>query len=242
MKILVITPCTAKKKWDREVDRANQLKPEDFATVALRNRRSERLRRYETPAAEMYEGKGHLHLMNGVKDLRDSRHPISHDIIVKVRIISPGYGLLKEKDPIVPYDYDFKGGDGEIRYRGKELRIREKIERILPSYDMVFFLLGKRYVTACRLPFRVLNPVTQIFLVAPKSQGPIFADGRHVHAVCVRDELIHEFDEANPFDLKEVVFERLCRVARDRGLPVFEEVKKNPQRIKEIVLECNGRR
>ena len=196
------------------------------------------MRRYETPAAQMYKGPGHLRVMNGVTNLRDT---FKQDIIVDVRIISPGYGLLDEHKPIVPYDYDFKGlGEGEIRFRGKELRIREKIERILPSYSMGLFLLGKKYVTACRLPFKVPNPVTQIFLVAPKSQNRISADGRHVHAVCVRDELIRQLDEANNHFLKEVVFERLCKVACDRGLEVFEEVKRNPKRIIEMALNCNG--
>ena len=233
MKILVITPCTAKKKYSP----SNQLKPADFESPEQLKKRTRELKKYETPAAKMYTGPSHTPVKEGVGALR--RHEPD---IVGWHIVSPGYGLLHEEDPIVPYDYDFKGlGDGEIRYRGKELGIREEIQRMLPSYDMVFFLLGKRYVTACRLPFRVPNPVTQIFLVAPKSQDRILADGRHVHAVCVGDKLIRQFDEANKNNLKGVVFERLCRVARDQGLPVFGEVKRNPQRMIEMVLECNKR-
>jgi hypothetical protein len=121
MKILVITACTAKKKFDRQVDRPNQLQPEDFSSPERLNRRTHELRRYETPAAQMYKGPGHLRVMNGVKNLR---HRFRRGVI-DVGIISPGYGLLDEHKPIVPYDYDFKGlGEGEIRYRGKELRIR----------------------------------------------------------------------------------------------------------------------
>ena len=198
-----------------------------------------KLKRYETPAAEMCEGNGHISVMNGVNDLR---HKFGLGI-VDVRIISPGYGLLDEESLIVPYNYDFKGGDPEIRYRGMKLRIREKIERILPSYDLVFFLLGKKYVTACRLPFRVPNPVSQIFLAPPSWKNTILDRSPNANVVVTDwNELKTEFPGTAPRYLKEAVFERLCRVARDQGLPLFETVKENPKQIIEKVLECNRRR
>ena len=232
MKILVITACTARKKHEPP----NQLQPKDFATPGLLRLGSRRLEEFETPAAQMYTGDGHLHLMNGVKNLRRT----FGQGIVDVRIISPGYGLLNEDDPIVPYDYTFAGlGQAGILKIVLKLEIHEEIKRLLPSYDLAFFLLSDDYVTACRLPFRVPNPVTQIFLVGPKSQDRILADGRHVRAVCVGDKLIRQFDEANKNNLKGVVFERLCRVACERGLEVFEEVRKNPQLIIKMVVNCN---
>ena len=171
MKVLVITACTSRNRFQPD----NQLTREDFLSPKRLNRRSRELRRYETPAAQMYTGDGHLHLMNGVKKLR---HAFGRGII-DVHIISPGYGLLNEADPIVPYDYTFHGqSQEEIRQRSRELRIRPRVEDLLSNYDLAFFLLSKDYVTACMLPFRVLNPVTQIFLVAPALEYTIPVDRR----------------------------------------------------------------
>ena len=235
MKILVITACTAKKKWDRQVDLADQLQPKDCVTVGLRNRRSESLEGYKTPAAEMYTGDGHLRLMNGVTNLRDT---FKQDIIVDVRIISPGYGLLHEEDYIVPYSYNFSNyPNSDIKQRSKKLKIHPKIECSLSRYDVAFFLLSEPYLTACLLPFDVKKPPVQIFLVA-EGAPEIFSSNRpHIHAVCVGDELIPQLDGANNYNLKEVVFDILCTVACNQGLQVFEKVKSNPQQILKMVLE-----
>ena len=250
MKILVITACTAKKKWDRQVDRANQLKPEDFATVPLRNRRSEKLHRYKTRAAEMYTGDGHKRLMNGVKNLRRTFGPD----VVDLYIISPCYGLLNEVEKIVPYDYDFKNFPvWKIQQRSKKLKIKSTIESLLSRYDLAFFLLSEPYIIAClpcKLPFCVEKPVVQIFLVAEGAQKRI-PPNPHIRVVHPGG-LVDRLEGANNYNVKEIVFERLCKLACkhgknhtgnggtcDPGNQVFEEVKRNPQRIIEMVLECN---
>ena len=228
MKVLVITICTAKKLYQP----SNRLMREDFASCEGLKRRSRELNAYKTPAAEMYTGSGHLHLMNGVNNLRRT---FKQRIIVDLRIISPGYGLLNECDLIVPYNYTFEGqGPVAIRQRSRRLRIHENIECLLSSYDMVFFLLSENYVTACELPFPGPES-TQIFLVPPGLMGQISANGLYIHAVCLEPELVDRFPSANPRNLKGVVFERLCTDACDRGIWVFEEVKRNPQRIVEFI-------
>ena len=185
----------------------------------------------------MYQGKGHLHLMKGVRRLRNT----FGQGIVDVRIISPGYGLLNEEDLIVPYDYDFSDDPiWKIKQRSNQLKIHSKIECSLSRYDLAFFLLSKAYVTACKPPFDVQRPAVQIFLVAEGAQKKIPANRPYIHAVCAREKLVDQLPGANKYNLKEVVFERLCKVACDRGLEVFEEVKRNPKRMIEMVLDCNG--
>ena len=259
MKSLVITACTARKKHEPP----NQLMPADFQPPGRLNRRTRELERYKTPAAEMYTGDGHNRLMNGVKNLRRT----FGQGIVDVRIISPGYGLLEEDTLIVPYDYTFDGlGQDEIRRRSKTLEIHRKVKCLLPSYDVAFFLLSKDYVTACLLPFVIQNPAEQIFLVSESDQGIIPPNRPHIHAVCAGRRLIDQLDgDATNYNLKGVVFERLCKVACNRGhrvfddgernppteggaaFPggsahqVFEEVRRNPQRMIEIVRDCNRR-
>ena len=227
MKILVITACTADKKFDK-LKLPDQLEPDDCKNPGLLKLKSKPLQRYETPAAQMYTGNGHLRVMNGVKDLRRT----FGQGIVDVRIISPAYGLLHEKDYIVPYSYNFSDyPNWKIEQRSRKLKIHPEVECLLPSYDLAFFLLSEPYLTACLLPFDVPKPPIQIFLVAEGAQKKVASNRPHIHAVCIGDELISQLDGATPFNLKEVVFERLCRVACNRGLHVFEEVKRDPQRI-----------
>ena len=225
----------SEKKWDRQVDLADQLQPKDFVTVGLRNRRSEKLHRYKTRAAEMYTGDGHKRLMNGVKNLRNT---IEQGIVVDVRIISPAYGLLNEEDWIVPYNYDFSDyPNWKIEQRSKKLKIHPKIECSLSRYDLAFFLLSEPYFTACLLPFDVKKPPVQIFLVAEGAQEIFSSNRPHIHAVCVGDELIPQLDGANNYNIKEIVFDILCTVACNQGLQVFEKVKSNSQQILKMVLE-----
>ena len=249
MKILVITNSTAKKIFSPP----NQLTSVDFVDRERLNRRTHELRRYETPAAQMYTGDGHLRLMDGVKNLRRTFGPD----VVNLYIISPGYGLLNEETPIVPYDYTFDGL--------QKLEIHPEIKRLLSSYDLAFFLLSEPYLTACQLPFRVSNSATQIFLIAPGLLAAIPANRPYIHAVTAGVELMVQLEGANKFNLKGVVFERLCKAVCNRGHQVFddgernppteggaafpggsahqvfEEVRRNPQRIIEMVLDCNRR-
>ena len=228
MKILVVSSCTGKQKFNPP----NLLRPADFGSPERLNRRWRELRRFETPAAQMYRGSGHLHMINGVKDLR---HTFGRGII-DVRMISPGYGLLNEEDPVVPYDYSFRGQRQEtIRQRSQQLRIRPALEDLLPSYDLAFFLLYKDYITACMLPFRVLNPVKQIFFVASSLKRTIPVDRRYIHAVRAGMALIDQLAGANKYNLKGVVFESLCAAACAQGLRVLEEVKRDPQKILEFI-------
>ena len=236
IRILVITACTADKKFDK-LKLPNQLKPADFRTPGLLRRKSEKLEKFKTRAAEMYTGDGHQHLMSGVKKLRDT---FGQDINVDVRIISPGYGLLNEKTHIVPYDYDFsKLSIVQIKQLSTKLKIHSKIECSLSRCNLAFFLLSEPYIIAClpcKLPFSVKKPVAQIFLVAEGAQKRI-PPNPYIHAVTVGEEL-----GASNYNRKEVVFEKFCKVAcDDRGLKVFEEVKRAPQQIIKMVLDCNRR-
>ena len=246
----------------KKIKRPNQLKREDFATPGRLNRRTRELRAFETPAAQMYTGDGHLRLMNGARDLR---HTFGQGI-VDVRIISLGYGLLNEEDLIVPYDYDFSDDPiWKIKPRSNQLKIHSKIECSLSRYDLAFFLLSKKYVTACLLPFVIQNPAEQIFLVSESDQDIIPRNRPHIHTVCAGRRLIAQLGGATNYKLKGAVFERLCKVACNRRLEVFdegernppteggaalagasahqvfEEVKRNPQGIIEMVLDCNRR-
>ena len=89
----------------------------------------------------------------------------------------------------------------------------------------------------------------RFFLVAPSLENRICGDRRYIHAVCAGMELVGQLEGATRYNLKGVVFERLCTVACERGRNrtgngcscdpgkrVFEEVKRNPQRMIDMVL------
>ena len=241
MKVLIITACTALKKHKPP----NQLTWDDFVSPDRLPERIRELKAFETPATQMYKGGAHRRLKAGVKELR----AIYGSDIVDLRIISAGYGLLDEAEIIVPYNVAFRNVTtgknltrSELLDRYTHLQIHKDVERLILDYDLVFFLLGQDYVKALELPFNVPDTVTQIFLAPPSWKRMItdFSPNAYV-VVTAWKELAAKLEGANKNNLKGVVFERLCAVACDRGLEVFEEVRKNPQLIIEMVLDCNRR-
>ena len=182
MRILVITACTAWKKHKPP----NQLTWDDFVSPDRLPERIRELKTFETPAAQMYKGRGHLCVMNGVKNLR---HRFGQGVI-DVRIISAGYGLLDEAEIIVPYNVAFRKVTtgktltrDELLDRYTHLQIHKDVERLILGYNLVFFLLGQDYVKALELPLNVPDTVTQIFLAPPSWQRMIPDCSPNVHVV-----------------------------------------------------------
>ena len=147
--------------------------------------------------------------------------------------------MLNEEDVIVPYNYDFSNyPNWKIEQRSRQLKIHPKIECSLSRYNLAFFLLSEKYVTACILPFVVEKSALQIFLIPEGVQKNIPNPRPYIRTVCVGEEL-DQLEGATPRNRKEVVFEKWCKVACNRGLEVFEKVKRNPQQMIEMVLDCN---
>ena len=158
MRTLVITSCTGRKKHKP----LNQLQYEDFTSTERHRKQTAELKDFEASAAEMYTGQQHLYLMDGLRQLRETHG----QTVVDLNIISAGYGLLSGKDVIVPYNVTFqKLKKKEILERSNNLQIHEHLETLIVDYDLVFFLLGKEYVQALKLPFQNTDSVTQIFLL-----------------------------------------------------------------------------
>ena len=229
MKILVITSCTGRKKYKP----TNQLQPEDFLSTERLETRSAELKDFEVPAAKMYIGQQHRYLMAGLRQLRE----IYGQTVVDLHIISAGYGLLSENDVIVPYNVTFqKLKKKEVLERSSNLQIHEQVETLIKDYDLVFYLLGKEYVQALQLSFKIPDTITQVFLAAP-SWKYIFSDFLpDIHVVCAGDNLVDQLDGATKYNLKGFIFKQLCDVICDQGLQVFKEIKKNPRQILDVAL------
>jgi hypothetical protein len=88
-------------------------------------------------------------MMRGVEHLRTNFSLATFD----VAIISAGYGLICEEKKIAPYDITFTcKGSPWIRERREVLKIPAKTRKLLSEYQVVFFLLGKEYLTSVDLP------------------------------------------------------------------------------------------
>ncbi len=229
MKILVITSCTSEKKHKT----ANQLQPEDFLSVERLAARSAELKSFKTPAAEMYTGRQHRLLMEGLEQIR----ACYGEKVVDLHIISAGYGLLSESDVIVPYNVTFQNlKTKQLLARSDSLQLHERVETLIADYDLVFFLLGKEYVQALQLPFKIPSTITQIFLAAPSWKYVFSNFLSDIHVVCAGRDLADQFDGANNYNLKGFIFKKVCEVVCHEGLQVFEKMRQSPQRIPDIVL------
>ena len=222
MKILVITSCTGRKKHKPP----NQLKCEDFASPERLRQRTAELKDFKDSAAEMYIGEQHRYLMAGLKRLRK----VYGQAVADLHIISAGYGLLSENDVIVPYNVTFqKLKKKEILERSDNLQIHEQVETLIEGYDLVFYLLGKEYVQALQLPFKIPDTITQVFLAAPSWKYVFSKFLSDIHVICAGRDLADQIDGATGYNLKGFVFKRLCDVAYRDGLHVFEQIMRNPQ-------------
>ena len=227
MHILVITSCTGRKKHKPP----NQLNYEDFDSSERFHRRTVELKGFKVPAAEMYTGQQHQHLMAGLEEVRK----VYGLAVIDLHIISAGYGLLAEDDVIVPYNVTFSGlNKGDLLARSDSLQLHKHVATLIAGYDLVFFLLGKEYVQALQLLFEVPDTVTQIFLLG-SGYKRLIPDSPNVHFVPAGSDLARELGVMG-VALKGFVFKLLCEVVRRDGLQVFEKVRQNPQLIPKIAL------
>lgn len=224
MRILVISPCS--KEQIPEIP--NKLQPIDFSSCNRLAKGMERLKDYKTPAAEMYEGREHKKIMRGLRKIRRCYGRESVDL----SIISTGYGLVCESRCIVPYDVD---PDKSLVLKRSE-KLHTDIEKLIKNYDLVFFLLGRKYCNGLKLhkrPFDVPNTVTQIFLIFTRTTGYRNLIPEYLPNCDAVELNSNEFRDT--YTAKGLVFNRLCEAACREGFHVFEQVKEDPQRLLEIV-------
>jgi hypothetical protein len=145
--MLVVTSCTGSKA----VSCAAPLTLDDFREPARLARREHDLALQEVvrPAAEMYTGRQHLHVLDGVRTLRQRFGQTS----VALGILSAGYGLLAESRPIAPYDASFNDMTrSEARAWARQLQVPEMTRGAMHGFPLVVFLLGSRYLDAIEPP------------------------------------------------------------------------------------------
>ncbi|BAZ19259.1 queuine tRNA-ribosyltransferase (plasmid) [Kalymmatonema gypsitolerans NIES-4073] len=164
LRTLIITSCTGKKLHNP----TNQLTIEDFKDTERLRERTQSLSEFSCPSGQMYTGLQHLRLMEGVDILR------SHfgREVVDVKIISAAYGLIPEDKVIVPYSVTFNSmKSDEISSWANFIGIHKDFQEAVIGYDLVFVLLGDKYIRALNLPIETHPKQTFIFLASNKSRN-----------------------------------------------------------------------
>ncbi|MEB3160927.1 MAG: hypothetical protein VKL20_05660, partial [Synechocystis sp.] len=163
LRLLVVTSCTGEKRVKSE----KSLIWEDFQDLDRLQARETDLQALAMPAATLYTGAQHLHVMAGVNLLRET----FGTNYVDVKILSAGYGLIDEYREVVPYEVTFNDLKlAELDRWSKTLNIREDFEKAIAEYDLIFVLLGERYLRALALPVVTKKEQTLIFFASGKSE------------------------------------------------------------------------
>jgi len=161
-RILIITSCTGKKRFKP----TNLLTIEDFQNLEILNKRSEALSEFACPAYQMYTGLQHLRVMEAINTLRSSLGRKAVDL----KILSAGYGLISEDKIIVPYSVTFNSmKHDELRIWGNFLKVHEEFQKAIIGYDLIFILLGDKYLHSLSLPVESQPTQTFISLASHKS-------------------------------------------------------------------------
>lgn len=169
-RILIVTSCTKDKKLlpglQQQQLSAEQLWDEgDDDRIA---RDFGPLEQYRIPAGQLYTGRQHQLLMQGVTLLRDI---FGHDV-VDVKIISAGFGVVDETQPLPPYNVTFADqATTNILAVAQKLHIPQAMNQLMTNeYDCAFFLLGENYLLSLGLPFAQHPNFPCLFLAGPSSR------------------------------------------------------------------------
>jgi len=188
--IRILTSCTKQKAVSCE----NSITAEDFRRGAdFVSDREKELSDYKIPAGRMYTGLKHRHLMHGIQTVRQKGEEFKIDL----SIISAGYGVVEENEPIVPYERSFNGkSKTEIRELAGRLDIPKDTRRFLAQpADLILVLLGGNYLHVIDLDEEVRFGGDTIFLCSQSAVDSL-PDWRRVKKIPVTQQTSRQFSEA----------------------------------------------
>jgi len=159
----------------------------------------------------MYTGKQHWHLMEGVRAIRRKRT----DVRVNLSIISAGYGVVSEEQPIAPYERAFNGkSKADVEGLAQRLNIPHDVRQFLTrSADLTLVLLGKKYLQAIDPDENIAFGGPTLLFCSGQSAKSL-PDWKHVKKVPVTRETAKRFSEGLVW-LKGYLAKRLLVKASD---------------------------
>lgn len=227
VKTLIITSCTGEKKFKPE----NELIQQDFESEETLAKREQELKEYQLNACDIYTGMQHLRLMEGIELLREN----FGNEIVKLSIISAGYGLVNEKKKIVPYEVTFNNmGSKEIIEWSDHLKISESLSNEITKYDLIIFLLGDKYIRSLQLPIKGVNENQKLVFLASKTSKKFIPDTNPYYFLEVGQNDAKEFSYGL-VGLKGYLFKLLSKEIVSKGKELLNEIYDDPTLIMEIL-------
>jgi len=192
VKILIVTSCTKDKIKPPDLPDHNQLTSEqlwDDCNDDRVTRSFGELENHKIPANELYRGRQHVQLMQAVNQLRQ----VFGEDVVDVKIISAGFGLVDETQPLPPYNATFNDLPSfKIKELARRLGIPRKANQLISQpYNCAFFLLGESYLTSLGLPFTKVPNFPCLFLAGPSNHKKIPRRRPYYHYVPIgQDEAV----------------------------------------------------
>lgn len=216
--LLVITSCTKSKVIAPDCPAGDILTSHDLWDGREDSRAARHygeLERYRRPAGQLYRGTQHQEIMRGVELLRN----VFGHHAVEVKIISAGFGLVDEHQPIPPYEATFAGvGSSKIKTISKRLSIPSSVSALLAgSYSCAFFLLGEGYLRSLGLPYPDTPVFPCFFLVSPTNQKYV-PQGAAYHRIQVDESDVRAFG-CGMIGIKGHLFYLFARQIVSQGSP-----------------------
>jgi hypothetical protein len=226
MRTLVITPCSTKQRGNV----ADPAHATDLADPGRRRQVQDRLAAFACPAFEMYTSTHYRLIRDGVQAVwqRWGRET------VEIAILSSGYGLLQADDVIVPYDVTFDEFDeAELTRWTAHLQISQQVSILVQDYDLVFYLLGGRYLSVLNLPLDVPDSVQQIVFTAQDSL-PLVPAVPNLHPFVADGGMAARRWHVKASHVRGFLFGRLCRQIVQHGSVVLEWLYHYPQDTEQL--------
>lgn len=226
VRTLVITSCTGEKLYKPE----NQLLLNDFKDKKILKIKEENLSFYKYAAGEMYTGKQHKRLMEGIDLLRNK---YGREII-DVNIVSAGYGFIDELKQIVPYEVTFNSMKAnEVLEWSNFLDINNKVSEKIKEYDLVFFLLGDQYLKSIQLPLKGTSKDQKLIFLANKASKKVIPNNKPYYRIEITQDDTKDFGSGN-IELKGHLFKLISQeIAEDKDL--IQNLYENPYEIINIL-------
>jgi hypothetical protein len=197
--LLVISPGGRKKVYAPP----HLLHYEDFQNQARLH--DPELDRFRLPACELYNGPHHRLVMEGVQALR------SVGVRVDLRLLSPAWGLLRETEPILPYDLPLDQlNRAEAEAWLERLGLGRAIQEAVAGAGLAILLLPAKYLRPLRAAGHQLRPPQGGRLLAFVAPGDSGWTGEGVVKVSVDPALTKSFGAPNTA-LKGALFRALAR-------------------------------
>lgn len=224
-RILVVTSCTGEKIYKP----SNELQLDDFKDFDRLKKREQELEQYKALAGEMYTGKQHVALMEGVKHYRQNGGQID------VAVLSAGYGMLRENELIVPYEVTFNTMSGvDLKSWSRFLSITEKFQEWIQDYDLIFVLLGDKYLQAIDWPVQTRDDQKLFFFAGDASKHKVLISPNH-YVIAAR-EIEAKVFRSGLIELKGFLFNKFLKVAAENKT-IWDLIFENPKIIRDYLLE-----